>query len=684
MATNGGGAYLVDALQRRVVERFSTESDATHQLPANGVLTYRRDANGVDWFGLNRYGAAHTYRNEPLFHIYRLGEFTTLGLQVRSVLQDGPRRLIAADDGLYVANEDNGQITHLDSKQLGGAHLLGKMQIFGGYYYIGSFDGGLLCVDRKTLRPVPLEPSLRHLGVVSVGTMAVAPDHKLWIGTSDGLYITDGKGNTQRYTEQNSRLFGGNVNSILFMPEGRVWVAGAKGACMWDEASQTFSNDMFPADFFHQQRLSYIHQAGNGLLYFLSENHLCHTSPDLKHYGQRTLPAPLDREWLTSLIDDRQGHIWITTENGLLSCNTDFSQMAHFGNGEALNCQQILGQLTQDSTRLLWLGTSNGLVWTDPASLESWRQRTRFPIVVYDVKTDGQPLGFTKETALNNQHQLQLTWNMKSQLLSLKPILEDFARPQGRLYEWQLDEGEWQGLTDKQDLLLGSLGLGNHTLAIRLAGAPGTMRVYRLSVVPSGAAWTELAILLAALGLAVWARRKYSRRTNELKTEMGEMETALAEQEKELQEAEIMESNPVSDNSPQISEAGKTGKYARVRVDSEEAAQVMSQLRARIEQEKLYTRPDLKLSDLARMQGISASKLSLIFSQYEGEGYYEFINAYRLQEFKRLIAAGAHRQYTITALSEQCGFKKSNFFLTFRRIEGCTPNEYLKRQGVKI
>ena len=34
--------------------------------------------------------------------------------------------------------------------------------------------------------------------------------------------------------------------------------------------------------------------------------------------------------------------------------------------------------------------------------------------------------------------------------------------------------------------------------------------------------------------------------------------------------------------------------------------------------------------------------------------------------------------------AEKCGFKKSSFFSTFRRVEGMTPMEYLKKRNVKL
>ena len=121
----------------------------------------------------------------------------------------------------------------------------------------------------------------------------------------------------------------------------------------------------------------------------------------------------------------------------------------------------------------------------------------------------------------------------------------------------------------------------------------------------------------------------------------------------------------------------------RVKLDDKESVDIVARMREYIEKERVYTNTELKMSDLAEVLGISPSKLSQIFSQYVGENYYEFINGYRLAEFKRLVSEGEYKRYTLTALSEKCGFKRANFFSTFRKVEGMTPAEYMKKMNLK-
>ena len=95
--------------------------------------------------------------------------------------------------------------------------------------------------------------------------------------------------------------------------------------------------------------------------------------------------------------------------------------------------------------------------------------------------------------------------------------------------------------------------------------------------------------------------------------------------------------------------------------------------------EKPYLSQDMRLSDLSTAMGVSNAILSNMFKYYLELGYYDYVNGYRLKEFKRYLEEKAYKQYTIIALSEKCGFKKSSFFTTFRKMEGMTPTEYLQK-----
>lgn len=691
LGTNGAGAFLIDMKTAKVVERFSTDEGSKRSLPTNAVYCYYKDKNGVDWFGFYHYGMAYSYYSEDLFHLYTYKDFNTLGTEVNSVYLHSGRRIIGTSKGLYIVDEHLDRIHFFNSAKLGGAHIVGNVCYYKGHYYIGTYDGGLVRINASTMA-VSDDPTLERLKHATIGAITIAPDGMLWIGSSDGLFITDGNGNTRRYTEQNSHVIGGCVSSITFSPNGFGWLVGRKGLCLYSPVSRSFVNDGFPAGFFHAEPLTESRMTKDNVIYFVGATTLYYTDEQMKHYGAKELPAPLNEEQILSFLDDRRGLYWISTENGLFCADYNFTQAGHFGNGEGLNCQFITSRMEVDEEGRVWIGTSNGLLYIKLHAVDLWRKRTKFKTVVYDIQKDGDPVGFAEESVMNNHHVMRLTWNFGSQLLSMKPILEDYARPLGRLYEYSIDSCQWCGLRDGESMMLSQLSMGTHSLAIRLAGAPGTTQYYTIRVMPSVWAWTELILLIAALAAGTYGWRFYHRRTSDLLSERNDIEAALAQAQEDQQQAEeslilekesmdnaMLSTEKETDSMPQEKE-----KYSRVKIDEDEASRIIQRLRKYMDEDKLYTNPDLKLNHLAQMVNISASRLSVIFSHYLGESYYEFVNHYRLEEFKRLLAEGASEQFTLIALSERCGFKKSNFFFTFRKVEGMTPNEYLKRHGVHL
>ena len=124
----------------------------------------------------------------------------------------------------------------------------------------------------------------------------------------------------------------------------------------------------------------------------------------------------------------------------------------------------------------------------------------------------------------------------------------------------------------------------------------------------------------------------------------------------------------------------KPERYQNSKVSPQRAAQLQKQLLAAMEKQKPYLNANLQMGDLAKMLGCSAHELSQVFSQYMQRSYYDFVAEYRINEFKRLAVQPQYAKYTITALSEQCGFKSRTPFLTsFKKFTGMTPSEFMDK-----
>ncbi|RME98074.1 MAG: helix-turn-helix domain-containing protein [Bacteroidetes bacterium] len=94
--------------------------------------------------------------------------------------------------------------------------------------------------------------------------------------------------------------------------------------------------------------------------------------------------------------------------------------------------------------------------------------------------------------------------------------------------------------------------------------------------------------------------------------------------------------------------------------------------------ERLFLDPKLSLKSLADALGTNTKYLSQVVNHCSGHNFQNFLNRYRVDEFKRLVQENQHTHLTLFGLAQQCGFKnKSTFYKVFKDITKQTPKEFL-------
>ena len=684
VATDGTGAYMLEVIGERleVREHFHTDGDARHQLPSNGIYCYYRDPNGVNWFGFVRYGLAYTYYSGTLFNVFQAGDFTADGLNVRTYCRHGDDVVLGTQNGFYYVNATTGYSRFFSSDALQGGHIVNTVTWYRGSFYIGTFDGGLSEFDPQamTVRKQTFSPVLDG---ISIGAVATGPDGRLWVGCSHGLIVIDQDRVVQHFTEQNSRIVSGLILSITFDAGGNTWLTGAKGCSLYSGRSHEIVDADFPSGFFHHESWMRGAAGHDGLVFMRTGPRTFYTNVQMTDYGELQFPVKFVDKWCRGFVDDMQGFYMVASERGLFCFDYSLEHILHFGYGEGLR-GDFINDMGLSSDSVLWVATSGGLFFIDRSQLPAWRAGSRFHTRLYNIRQGTDLLTQFQEFKANEERRLRLSWNLTSEVLQAELLLPDYSKQTGRLYEYQIDGEGWLCADHRQPIVLSRLELGQHRLAVRLAGVEGTTSEYAVTVVPSFWAVSELILLLAGFAMLLWWLR-YRHTTKALLSERNAIEDALVESEQlRMEREEEQQDADITGGQPLDADDVRGAKYQLLRMSDDECAEVVSRMRHYLETSRAYTNPELKRADLAQELHVSPAKLSYVFSMYLKENYYEFVNRYRLEAFKQMVACGDYKRFTITALSEQCGFKKSSFFSTFRKVEGMTPTEYLKRQNIKI
>ncbi|WP_299463823.1 AraC family transcriptional regulator [uncultured Microscilla sp.] len=108
--------------------------------------------------------------------------------------------------------------------------------------------------------------------------------------------------------------------------------------------------------------------------------------------------------------------------------------------------------------------------------------------------------------------------------------------------------------------------------------------------------------------------------------------------------------------------------------------QKQQQLHDLILQEALYKDEEVSLYKIAKKMGISDKQLSRLINQEMDTNFYEYINSFRVEAFKKRVQNGDAEHLTLLALAYESGFNsKATFNRIFKQQTGLTPSQFKKQ-----
>ncbi|WP_299365974.1 AraC family transcriptional regulator [Winogradskyella sp.] len=95
--------------------------------------------------------------------------------------------------------------------------------------------------------------------------------------------------------------------------------------------------------------------------------------------------------------------------------------------------------------------------------------------------------------------------------------------------------------------------------------------------------------------------------------------------------------------------------------------------------DRLFLNPTLKLDDMVNHLNIPQKVISSVLNQHIGKSFNEFVNTYRVEEFKLRLLNEDSKDLTITGIAFECGFNsQATFQRTFKLLTNLSPKEYQK------
>ena len=574
-------------------------------------------------------------------------------------------------DGLFYINEATGVVKSFVKPVLT-SDLILTICFYQGEYYIGTYGGGMMVLNPETL-------SLKYFAqgdteLFQKGHIfCVKPDAKgnLWIGTSQGLFSYNGQTKQiKSFTSANSQLPEGNVYEVSFDSTGKGWIATETGMCIYDPASQSLRSNVFPEGFVNKDKVRTIYEDAEHNLYFIREKGSLFTSTlTMDRFQNRSIFSTLPDNSLMSVIEDNQGWLWVACNDGLLRIKEEGEEYDAFTFNDGVPGPTFTnGAAYKDEKGLLWFGNTKGLIYVDPKRVDEVRGKVR-SIVFTDILANGVP--FTSSSLKYNQNNLTFCFT-------------DFAYglPSALLYEYRLEgvDKDWKLLAAQNEVSYYGLSSGTYTFRVRLPGNEQSEASCQVTVCPMIPWWGWGLSVLLIVGIIAFIRYYVWKRMRRLLVSSASPVVVSSAEEEIQQREQSVEQHPEvnSEQQPSVVEE----KYKTNRLTEEECKELHKKLVAYVEKEKPYINPDLKMGDLASALDTSSHSLSYLLNQYLNQSYYDFINEYRVTQFKKMVADSQYSRYTLTALAELCGFSsRASFFRSFKKSTGVTPNEYIRSIG---
>ena len=565
LSSNGQGIVALEG-PNQTVRKIRNDVRLPASLADNNIWSMLRDRSGMVWVGNNRGLSYHATRQNAVFSLFGVAGRTD-GLSegdVQAIVPAGDGRIwmVLGTKTLAVLDPASGKIDYPPRADTPVFALAPGPQ---GSVLVGV-DGALFrstgsgTAMQELRLPAPGDTPSRSLPLKTLENLfdgagvLLADDKVIWLGGGNGLWRLelDAKGQIVDWrAEVAGQLTDHRVTVIERTPGGLLWVGTEFGLNLVDPQAHTVErilpNRIDPAALPYgnvttllldrQQRL-WVGSAGGGIT--LMEGRTKDGKPRFRRFG---LEQGLPHMIVTKLVQDSQGNIWGSTEDGLLRVDgrTLQVQALRRADGVAISSYWAnVGAITRNDELLF--GGAGGMTVVDIKNLGQTRYQP--PVVVSDLRIGGkpQPVGL-----YNGPDAATLVIPPSGNTLALEFAALDYSAPERNRYGYRLDgyDQDWiESDATRRIANYANLPPGEYYLQFRGSNRHGMFaaqpRTLTLQVLPAWYQtwWWRVLVLLgsmALIGSLVQARTGYLRKRQlELKSQVRIRTIELRQKQNEL------------------------------------------------------------------------------------------------------------------------------------------------------
>ena len=110
---------------------------------------------------------------------------------------------------------------------------------------------------------------------------------------------------------------------------------------------------------------------------------------------------------------------------------------------------------------------------------------------------------------------------------------------------------------------------------------------------------------------------------------------------------------------------------------SKEKDNLFEKINSRMSSEKLFARSDINLEQLAKKVNSNSKYVSKAIKENAGMNFNQYVNAFRIEEAKKVLLDDETKNWSMEAIAEECGFNNhTTFYKSFKNNTGLTPSVF--------
>ena len=369
------GIEVLSCMTNRLQYTIAADEDMKNGLRSNQFYSMYKKGMTL-WLGIFSGGIAYSQIENDAFNVYRLPgtDFTTFNRQVRSFcIVSDDIKLIGTRNGLLLVSEAEKRVqtfTTQDYPALLSNSIL-FIQPFGGDdYLIGTTKGLVLfSLKKNSFRTFSEENVYRGTQFYS----CLSDEEGIWLATSEKvLYYNMHTNQTDIYLLDTNKYPGCSALSLCFDSRNRLWIGTSDGIFLLDKVTRKITDTFEGKDKLKnisKAQINNISRSKNGKMFICTDRMglivLNERGTEIDIYSEDNI---LPHNTVYSVYEDEQNVWWIATMKGILRYNrvTNKKQLYDLSAGIPGG---VCRSFSKDSQGRYWWANEMGLVVCDPYQL---------------------------------------------------------------------------------------------------------------------------------------------------------------------------------------------------------------------------------------------------------------------------------------------------------------------------